>query len=449
MTSPTAAATDWPRWEDPAFYTQDVETIQAQMAAQREAAPVYRYEAPGLTSGLWVLSTWEGCRQVGSSPELFSNRFGFAIGDANRLSPAVLNQLPEWARQELTKPGLTIAQQRGLVAHGKLSLGDPQLENMMLLDPPRHGQVRKIFMRALRPSLVRSLRSRMAAITDEFIDDLIEPGVEVDFVQTIGRIPAAVMTELVGVPREMREEFIRMATGHFEAITITPDKDPEEVTRINAVAGEFRDYIDELLAERRAAGGEGDDLISVIVRSELDGEPLPRSTAVVFVTHFIGAGETTRTLLSHLAMELGRLPEQRRLLFERPELVANALEETLRFYPPNWTGCRTAIEDVRIGDQTIAKDDFVVMAYAAANRDPDAFERPDEFDIARPFDHDHLSFGHGEHSCPGALLARTDAQAIWERLLDRFEDWELAGAPVTWSNPFLRGVASLPVKFFA
>jgi cytochrome P450 len=137
------------------------------------------------------------------------------------------------------------------------------------------------------------------------------------------------------------------------------------------------------------------------------------------------------------------------MLLDRHELLPNALEETLRYYPINWTGCRTATEDTEIGGQAIARDDYVAMAYAAANRDPDIYERPDEYDITRAFDHDHLGFGHGEHSCPGALLARADAQAIWGRLLERFGDWELAGEPVTWSNPFLRGVASLPIRFSA
>lgn len=448
MTVGSAKAIDWPRWEDPAFYAQEPELMQAQMAAQQEADPVHFYEADGLATGFWVVSGWENCRYIGNSPELFCNSSGFAVGDANELTPAVLNQLPEWAREKLAKPGLTPAERRGLVARGKLSLGDPELENMIFLDPPRHGQVRRIFMKALRPSLVRGLKPRMAAVADEFIDE-IEPGSEVDFVKTIGRIPAAVMTEMVGVPRDMREQFIELSSAHLEAITITPDKDPAEVARIEGLAAQFREYVDELLAERRAAGGEGDDLISVIVRSELEGEPVPRSTAFVFVTHFLSAGETTRALLSHLAMALGQREDQRKLLLDRPELVANALEETLRYYPVNWTGCRTATQEVELGGRTIAKDDYVVMAYAAANRDPDAYPRAGEYDIARAFDHDHLGFGHGEHSCPGAVLARTDAQAIWERLLARFSDWELTAEPTTWSNPFLRGVASLPIRFTA
>ncbi len=447
MTTAVASTLDWPHWEDPAFYVQKAELMQAQMAAQREGAPVYRYEAPRLATPFWVLSKWADCRFVGHSPHLFANRYGFAVGDANEPTEAVLNQLPEWAREEMNKPGVTAAQRRGLIARGKLSLGDPELENMMFLDPPRHGQVRNIFMTSLRPSLVRSLKPRMGEIADEFMDELVQPGQEVDFVKTIGRVPAAVMTEMVGVPRDMREEFIRMASGHLEAITITPDKDPEEVARITKVALEFRGYVDELLAERRASGGQGEDLISVIVRSELDGRPVPRSLAFVFITHFITAGETTRALLSHLAMALGQRPDQRRALIERPELLQNAIEETLRYYPVNWTGCRTALEDTEIGDQKIARDDYVVMAYAAANRDPDVYPNPDEYDITRSFDNDHLGFGHGEHSCPGALLTRVDSLAIWERVLARFSDWELTGDPVTWSTPFLRGVTSLPTVF--
>jgi cytochrome P450 len=449
MTTAVASTVDWPRWEDPGFYIQDPEVMQAQMAAQRESAPVHFYEAPRLAAGVWVLSKWADCRFVGSHPDLFCNRYGFAVGDANQPTEAVLNQLPEWTRDELAKPGVTLAQRRGLIARGKLSLGDPELENMIFLDPPRHAQVRSIFMKAMRPSLVRKHKPRMAEIADEFIDELITAGEEVDFVKTIGRIPAAVMTEMVGVPSSEREQFIKLASAHLEAITITPDKDPEEVARIQKLAKEFREYCNNLLEDRRASGGTGDDLISHVVRSELDGKPVPRSTAFVFITHFLSAGETTRALLSHLAMALGERPEQRRLLVEKPALLENALEETMRYYPINWTGCRTATQAIEVGGQTIQPDDFVAMAYAAANRDPDVYPNPDEYDITRSFDHDHLGFGHGEHSCPGALLARTDSIAIWERLLARFSDWELAGEPVTWSNPFLRGVASLPIRFQA
>jgi cytochrome P450 len=445
VTTAVASTVEWPRWEDPAFYNQDTETIHASIGAQRREAPVYRYESPALTTPLWVLTRWEHVRYVESHPELFCNRYGFLIGDASDPA-AVIGQLPAWAQEELRKPGLTPAQVRGLIARGKLSLGDPELENMIFLDPPRHGQVRDIFMKALRPSLVRSLKPKIAEITDEFLDR-IEPGAEVDFVKTVGRVPATLMTELIGVPRDLRERFIELASNHLVAITITPDKDPDEVARVRRMEAEFHEYCDRLLAERRAGGGEGEDLISVIAQSELDGKPVPRSLAIVYITHFISAGETTRDMLSFFAWAMAERPDQRRLLAERPELIPNAIEETLRYYPDGWSQCRTTTQPVEIGGQAIDEGEYVMAVFASANRDEDVYERPDDFDVTRSFEKDHLGFGHGEHSCPGALLTRVDAGVIIERLLARFPDWEPAGTPQRWATPFLQGMSSLPLTF--
>jgi len=445
VTTADATAVQWPAWEDAAFYAQDPEPMYAAIAAQRNAAPVYWYEPPGYPTGLWILSKWEDQRFVGSHPELFSSRYGFAIGDAS--DPAtVIGQLPEWAKQALGQENLTHAERRRFVAKGKLSMGDPDFEGLILSDPPRHGDIRSVLMKALRPSLVRSLRTRITEIADEFIAR-VEPEVETDFVTSVGQIPAALMTELTGVPPEMRERFIELASAQMLAITIDPNRDAAEVARIQGLVEEFHAYCNELLAERRASGGEGDDLASIIARSEFQGAPVPHGLAISFIHTFVNAGETTRALLSFVAMALAQHPDQRRLLVEHPELVANAIDETLRYYPLNWSGCRTATQDVEIGGQTIHKGDYVMMVYASANRDEDVWERPNEFDVTRSFDKDHQSFGYGEHSCPGALLARTDSTIIFERLLARFPDWDLAGPPGRWGTPFLQGMSSLPLRF--
>ncbi len=435
----------WPAWEDAAFYQQRPEDMYASIAAQRHAAPVHWYEPAGYPTGLWVLSKWEHQRFVGASPELFSSQYGFAIGDASDPS-TVLHQLPDWARRKITAGGLSPAETRRAIAHGKLSMGDPDFESLMISDPPRHGQIRNVLMTALRPSLVRGLRPRIAEIADEFIGEL-EPGAGVDFVTTVGRIPAALMTELIGVPRDLRERFIEMASAQMLAITIDPNRDPAEAKRVQGLVDDFHHYCGELLAERRAGGADGDDLASIIARSEHDGGPVPNGMAISFIHTFVNAGETTRSLLSFVAMALAEHPDQRRLLAERPELVANAIEETLRCYPLNWSGCRTATRDIELGGQQLRKDDYVMMAYASANRDEDVWDRPDDFDVTRSFDKGHQSFGYGEHSCPGALLARTDSAMIFERLLARFPDWELAGAPQRWANPFLQGLGALPLRF--
>jgi cytochrome P450 len=442
-TDPTSVT--WPAWEDAAFYLHDPEVMYASIAAQRHAAPVYWYEPPGYPTGFWVLSKWEHQRYVGSHPELFSSQYGFAVGDASDPA-AVIHTLPEWAQRALGEGGLTPAETRRLISKGKLSMGDPNFESLILADPPRHGLIRNVLMKALKPSLVRSLRPRIAEIADEFVSE-IEPGAVTEFVTTVGQIPAALMTELIGVPREMRERFIEMASAQMVAITIDPNRDQAEVERIQGLVKEFHAYCEELLAERRASGGTGEDLVSVIARSEFDGAPVPLGLAISFIHTFVNAGETTRALLSFVALALAQNADQRRLLVERPELIPNAIEETLRFYPLNWTGCRTATQRAEIGGQVINEGDYVVMAYASANRDEDVWDRPNELDVTRSFDKDHQSFGYGEHSCPGALLARTDSATIFDRLLARFPDWEPAGASHRWASPFLQGMSSLPLRF--
>jgi cytochrome P450 len=246
----------------------------------------------------------------------------------------------------------------------------------------------------------------------------------------------------------MRAEFIDMSSAQMLAITIDPKRDPDEAARINKRVAEFHAYCKNLIEDRRARGGDGDDdLVSAIAHSQWQGGPVPDGMAISFIQTFVNAGETTRSLLSFIALLMAKFPEQRKLLAQRPELVGNAIEESLRFNQLNWTGCRTATQDVEIGGQTIKGGDYVVIAYASANRDEDVWDRPNEYDITRTFDSDHLGFGYGEHSCPGALLARTNSIMILERLFARFTDWEVAGPVQRWANPFIQGMASLPLRF--
>lgn len=445
MTTATASQVEWPRWEDPAFYLQDSELVQASMGAARRAAAIYWYESPKLSTGVWVLSRLRDLRYVGSHPELFGNRYGFLIGDAMR-PDLVADQLPDWAREQLREPGLSPARAREVIVRAKLSLGDPELENIAYLDPPRHGQVRSVLSGALKPSLVRSLRPRIAELADEVLDG-VQPGEEIDFVTTFGRIPTTLMTELIGVPRESREQFIELASEHLNAVAVRPGRTAQQVEQAERMAQRFRDYIEQLLAERKAAGAAGDDLVSVVARSRIDGVPVAHSTALAFISFFINSGETTRALLSHVALCLAEHPDQRRLLLARPELLGNALEETMRYYPVNWTHCRTALSRTEIAGQVVNEGDYLVVAYASANRDEDVFERPDEYDITRAFPIGHLGFGYGEHGCPGRLQAMTIVRVIWERILARFTSWELTAAPQTFSTPFIRGVTGMPLVF--
>jgi cytochrome P450 len=251
-----------------AFYAQDPEVILASIAAQRNGAPVHWYE-PG---GFWVLSKWEHIRFALSHPELFCSKYGHLITDARDPS-LVADQLPPFAQELLAQPGLTAAEKRGIVARATLSFGMPDFEHFATLDPPEHGEVRSIFMKALRPSLVRSLRPLIAEIADEVFGE-IEPEDEVDFVQSAGRIQPSIMAELIGVSRDMRDRFAEWAAAHVKAVAIDPNRDPEEVAELNAKSESFRTYLEELIDDRQRNGGSGNDLISTVLSAELGGRPV-------------------------------------------------------------------------------------------------------------------------------------------------------------------------------
>jgi cytochrome P450 family 109 len=439
----TGAVIEGPAWTETAFYAQEPGEVHAQIAAQRRAAPVYWYE-PG---GFWVLLKWEHIRFALSHPELFCSKYGHLITDA-RDPETVVDQLPPFARELLDQPGLTAAEKRGIVARATLSFGMPDFEHFATLDPPEHGEVRSIFMRALRPSLVRQLRPLIAEIADEVFGQ-IEPDTEVDFVQSAGRVQPSIMAELIGVSRDMRDQFGDWAAAHVRAVAIDPNRDPDEVAQLNAKSESFRDYLGELIDERRQKDDTGDDLISIVLNAELGGAPVQREHYIPFVASFMTGGETTRVLISTLAYALAVHPEARELLQGQPELIPNAIEETLRYYPINWSQGRTATQRIELGGQVIEKDDFVVMILPSGNRDEDVWERPNEYDVTRSFDneHSHLGFGYGEHSCPGQLLTRVDSSVVLERLLARFPDWELTGEPTPIVSPFVQGIAKLPLTF--
>jgi cytochrome P450 len=439
----TGPSTAWPAWDDPAFYDQEPDAIHASMAAQRRGAPIHWYE-PGQ---FWVLSKREHQRFVSSHPELFSSRHGFLIGDAGD-PEAVMSQMPPWAREQLAQPGLSAAEKRGLVARAKLSMGDPAVENLIYLDPPRHNEVRSIFMQAVRPSLVRKLGPLAAQLTDDAIAG-IEPGAVTDFVAAVAApVPAGLMADLIGVPREMWPQFGEWAAALLASSTITPDRDPAEAARLQELTAMFLAYVDELMDERRATASDGDDLVSAVIRSEIDGSPITRAMGLMYVVSLIGGGsDTSKHLMAFLAQALAERPDQLEILRTHPELIPNAVEETLRYYPIVWSECRTALERVVLDGHVIEKDDFVVMSYSSANRDDDVWERPDEFDVTRSFDNRHMAFGWGQHACPGAMLTRVDVRAVFERLLASFSGWSPAASPVRLTSPFMNGLISLPLEF--
>ena len=159
-------------------------------------------------------------------------------------------------------------------------------------------------------------------------------------------------------------------------------------------------------------------------------------------------GDTTRNLLSAGMVALLEHPEQLAALRADPKLVPNARDELLRWVSPVIYMRRTATEDVELGGQKIRAGDKVVMYYGSANRDTDAFDEPDKFDISRAAAK-HLAFGHGTHVCLGQHIARAEIDAMLTEVLDRMNDLELSKPPVWLPSNFISGPQSMPVSFTA
>jgi cholest-4-en-3-one 26-monooxygenase len=199
-----------------------------------------------------------------------------------------------------------------------------------------------------------------------------------------------------------------------------------------------------MIAERRE--NPTDDLTSVLVHAEVDGERLEEHEIVMGFFLLVAAGnDSTKATYCSSMRALIEHPDQRRLLVEDPSLIPGAVEESLRMFPAFAHFRRTATKDTELGGQQIKEGDKVVMWYASSNRDAARFEDPDRFDVHRNPDHQAFGAG-GRHFCLGAALARLELKILLEETLARYPEMEIAGDPVFIESAFLNQLKTLPVR---
>ncbi len=193
----------------------------------------------------------------------------------------------------------------------------------------------------------------------------------------------------------------------------------------------------------------GDDVVSLLVGAEVDGRPLTTGELVTFNMSLLVAGnETTRHLISGGMMALAEHPDQRAAVAADPASVPGAVEECLRWVTPIQQFARTVTRDAEVGGVPVAADDYLVMLYASGNRDEAAFgPTADRFDAMRPVEVPNLAFGFGEHLCLGAALARLEARVVFEEVLGRFPDYEIAGEAEWMPSSLVRGPHAVPIRF--
>jgi cholest-4-en-3-one 26-monooxygenase len=318
---------------------------------------------------------------------------------------------------------------------------------LISLDAPDHSKMRKLINRGFTPRRVADLADRVHSRVDSIVDSL-EDRTEADLVTDVAVwLPLHVIADLVGVPEEDRRqvfEWTETTFGFDPAVTAAERQE---------AAMAMYAYADGMCEARRSE--PRDDLMSVLLAAEVDGERLTQLQIDLFFLLLQNAGsETTRNLITSGTLALLDNPGQLERLRSDPELLPVAIEELLRYVTPVVQFCRTAVADTEVGGQSIAAGDRVALFYASANRDERAFKEPDSVDIARQ-PNDHVAFGAGgPHFCLGASLARLEARAMFEAILTRFEGLEVDPAvdvealPRVHSN-LIDGFAHLPVRWTA
>ncbi len=221
-----------------------------------------------------------------------------------------------------------------------------------------------------------------------------------------------------------------------------------EAERQTSMGGQMRmlSYFAEIL-ERRRREPLPDDLISILLEADVDGEQLTDQDILAFCFLLILAGnETTRNAISGGLVTLCEHPEERARLQADMTLIDGAIEEILRWTSPVHHMSRVATAEVEVRGQTITAGNRVIMWYPSANRDEEIFPDPYRFNITRT-PNEHLAFGIGEHFCLGAGFARKEMRVMFEELFKRFPDIQLAGSPERLRSNFINGIKHLPVTF--
>ena len=336
-------------------------------------------------------------------------------------------------------------------------------------DPPYHTHLRSLMNYAFTPRRVEQLRPYVQKIVDELLTAAEARGA-VDIIQDLAYpLPVMVIAELLGLPATDRARFKGWSDDLFAILGTVRHKSQHLLERAAQSLTEMTDYV-KSLSQNRRENPQGDLLSALLASTEDDYPsyhqelPAPPSTGellhqresistlteeelVANVNILLSTGhETTTHLIGNGLLALLQNPDQKQKLFNHPELLSSAIEETMRYDNPVQITYRSALEDAEINGKTIRAGDLVNTIIGSANRDPNRFTSPDHFDLTRS-EGRHLGFGLGIHFCIGAPLVRLEAEVAFQTILRRFPNLQLAAETLEWQeHPIFRGLKSMPVS---
>lgn len=365
--------------------------------------------------GAWVVTRYADVLEIWKQPRLFSSdRFGrVRAGEASARPEvrAVAEVLGDW---------------------------------LVFRDPPDHTRLRALLQKSFTPRHLEKNRLAIQSAIDGLIDARIADG-EMDFVEDFAfPLPALVIALLLGAPAEDIEDIKRWSDQLAAYLGGAVDGE-DNFTRARAGVEGLVGYFSELLRERRKR--PSDDLISLMLRAEHEGQTLSGEEVVSNCVLLLFAGhETTTNLLANGLFHLLRHPDELARLAAEPALVTSAVEEMLRYESPAPATLKVASRDLEFRGASIRAGQMVLPFLSAANRDPRQFPDPDRFDIHRSHDRT-VHFGQGHHLCLGKSLARQECRVAFEEILARFPDYEVDEDNLEWAhNNNVRGYSKVPMR---
>jgi len=320
---------------------------------------------------------------------------------------------------------------------------DVERWSLLFLEPPEHTRIRKLVAAAFTPRAVESIREPAEVLARRLLDACLERGrfdLLYDFAQPYS---ITLICRLLGVPTDRHRDLLDWSHRHVKMYEF--DTPEEQAASAAAATAEFRDYVLDLVAERRRS--PRDDMVSRLVEARVDGSRLSDDEIVSTVVVLLNAGhEATVNTLGNGVTALLHNPDEWQRLVKGEVAAQEAIEELIRFDPPLQLFERWVLEDgVEIAGTAIPRGEVISMLFGSANRDPRVFENADRLAVGRSNAAEHVGFGGGIHVCIGAPLARIELEAALRTLVERAPELELAAEPERVPAFVIRGYQAVEV----
>ncbi|HEY6598963.1 MAG TPA: cytochrome P450 [Pseudomonadales bacterium] len=405
---------------------QDLAKPHAIFTQLRRDEPVAWCPEPWGGPGFWSITKYDDIHAISKMPQIFSS--DARLGGITLPDPQMI----------ATRQGMTLEQ---------LMQRDPNMSqfeggrSMIMMDPPEHVQHRRMVAPGFTPQRLDALAPKIRARAQIILDGLKDRS-ECEFISSVAaELPVQMLAELFGVPQEDRHKLFQWSN-----IIIGGD-DPDIAVSREHVRQAFMDlamYAMGLYAARKE--NPGDDLITMLVNTEVNGEPMNIADYLsAFILLVVAGNETTRNSISGGTLALSQFPAERKKLLDDPSLIGGAVDEIIRWVHPVIYMRRTALADHELRGVTIKKGDKVALWYMSGNRDEEKWSDPFTFNVTRNGPR-HLSFGYGQHLCIGWRLAEIQLTVLLEELLARYPDFEVTGGITKMRTNFLNSIKTMQVR---